>query len=368
MNRNKHRHVGLLFFRYLYRFHLGIVKYAEESGWILNSSIEQYTKLPDDLQLDGIISHSCGHPDIIDFVNNKKVPTVDLGPKQPNMDVPNVYMDNKAIGEMAGDYLIKKGFENIGFIKRSTSVSCNERYHALKEFVNNKGKTFYTLDHYSFVKKLKDVPKPFAIMGENDKYTSDYMRQCVDAGYNIPYEIAFISVDNDPLYCNVAQIPLTSIDNNLEEVGYRVADLLYKLMDGEPPPDKPILIPPGELVERKSTTIMAFPHIPTCKALEYIWDHYMDKNLSVSEAVKVSGLCRRSLEDFFKKYVGHSMPNEILRLRLTKAKKLLKNSDLKVYEVAEQTGFSTSEQMISVFKRELGTTPKKFRTDIKAVR
>lgn len=363
--KKKHKHIGLLFRRYIYQTHKGIVKYAKEAGWVLDSRIEEYKHLPANWKGDGIISHNLKSDSIIRLIRGKNLPTVDLGPPSKSSDLPRVFMDNKGIAEMAGEYLLSRGFENIGYIKRPKkifpSISDKERYHALKNFVTGNRKKFFTLYGDSFIKQLKNIPKPLALMGENDWLTSEYLRQCYDAGYKIPYEIAFISVDNDPLYCDVAEVPLTSVDSDLEKRGYKAAELLDRLMNGEPPPEKPILISPKGVVVRESTNIMAVSHLPTARTLKFIWDNYKDKNLSVNKSVKISGMSRRRLEDSFSKYIGHSMPYEIQRLRLSEAKKLLKESDLKIYEIAEKSGFSSPEHMIRAFKKQFNLTPGAFR-------
>lgn len=129
-------------------------------------------------------------------------------------------------------------------------------------------------------------------------------------------------------------------------------------MNGQPPPEKPILIAPKEVEVRESSDILAIPHLPTSKALKYIWDNYRDINLSVDEIVKISGISRRRLEDHFNKYIGHSMPKELLRLRFEEAKKLLQESDLKIFEVADQSGFSSPKYMAKIFRQQLGGFPK----------
>lgn len=366
MNEKRRKNIGLLFKRSMYRIQMGIVNYAKEAGWVIDYTMLQYNKTPKDYlnwEIDGIISHHLGSESIKALIKDNRVPTVDLGPYNKELDIPSVFMDNRAIAEMAGRNLVSKGFENIGYIKHYgvKSRSGLERYKSLQKYIQEKGRSFFTLDSRSFLTQLKEIPKPVALMGENDRYTSDYVRQCLNIGYKIPYEVAFISVNNDPLFCDVAGVPLTSIDINMEERGYRAAEILDRLMNGEKISDKMILIPPKRVVERESTSILAIPHMPTYKALKYIHDNFNHRSLSVTEVVKLSGMCRRRLEDNFRRYVGHSMPNEILRLRCDNAKRLLRDSDLKVYEIAEECGFSSSENMTKTFKRLTGKTPKSYR-------
>ena len=51
----------------------------------------------------------------------------------------------------------------------------------------------------------------------------------------------------------------------------------------------------------------------------------------------------------------------INKFRVSHAKRLLKTTDLKVYEVAEQVGFSDTKYFNKVFKDVEGVSPKEFR-------
>lgn len=362
MTTQKRKHVALYFRHarfFSYFLLLGINTFAKEVGWIvdmqseLNFSASKY--------LDGIICYNFNFENI-KKIKEKNVPTVNLGYSPDNIDLPMVYMDNKAIAEMAVNYLLAKGFENIGYIRTPPKTICdNQRHNASKELAVEKGKRFFSLQFDTFIDQLKNIPKPVALIGENDSLTSKYLMTCYDAGYKIPFEVAFISLENDPLISEVARIPITSVDINLELRGYKAAELLNKLMNGEQPPDKTILIPPKEVVERQSTSYQAIPHLPTYKALEYIRHNYKNKRFSVSDAVKASGMCRRRLEDNFKKYVGRSMPQEVNRLRLENVKKLLLETEMKIYEISEECGFSYPELMTASFKKKFKITPRAFR-------
>ena len=49
------------------------------------------------------------------------------------------------------------------------------------------------------------------------------------------------------------------------------------------------------------------------------------------------------------------------RIRIEEAKKLLLESDKKIYEIAEETGFQSSVNFNYVFNRFAGISPKMFR-------
>ena len=63
----------------------------------------------------------------------------------------------------------------------------------------------------------------------------------------------------------------------------------------------------------------------------------------------------------FKKATGYTPKQYLMLNRITYAKELLVHSDLSVGEVARRSGFMDESNCIRYFKREMGTTPNKYR-------
>ena len=51
----------------------------------------------------------------------------------------------------------------------------------------------------------------------------------------------------------------------------------------------------------------------------------------------------------------------LTKVRLEKAKEMLKNSDAKTYEIAEKTGFSEPNYFSFIFKKNIGMSPSQYR-------
>ena len=83
--------------------------------------------------------------------------------------------------------------------------------------------------------------------------------------------------------------------------------------------------------------------------------------IGVPEILLAVPVNRRSLERKFRQYVGRSPLEEIRRLRLELAKKLLATTDLSMPIVARQSGFSEAKQLSLVFHDEIGVTPTAYR-------
>ena len=59
--------------------------------------------------------------------------------------------------------------------------------------------------------------------------------------------------------------------------------------------------------------------------------------------------------------IGHSAGEEVKRMRITKAKRLLRTTDLKLDAVAVQCGLCHSSYLIRMFRSVTGVTPHAFR-------
>jgi transcriptional regulator GlxA family with amidase domain len=70
---------------------------------------------------------------------------------------------------------------------------------------------------------------------------------------------------------------------------------------------------------------------------------------------------RRTLENLFLKEMGHGVYEEIRRLRIERAKELLRETNKSILEVAIGSGFKTLKSMELTFSRFQGTTPVAYR-------
>src|SRR5262249_13568616 len=141
--------------------------------------------------------------------------------------------------------------------------------------------------------------------------------------------------------CDFAPVPLSSIDDNLERIGYEGARLLGQIMSGKRIKTEPILIPPKGIVTRMSTNVLAVPDPKVARAVRFIFEHFPQINIGVPEIAAAAGLSRSALDRAFFKFLGRSPAQELLKVRVEHAKKLLLESELKAHEIAAQTGFSS---------------------------
>lgn len=93
---------------------------------------------------------------------------------------------------------------------------------------------------------------------------------------------------------------------------------------------------------------------------KYVWKNYMsDINLKV--IADLFHVNPAYLGQQFKKKTGTNFNYFLNHIRIEEAKKYLKNSDLRVYEIAEKVGFKSTDYFTSKFQNAVGQSPVEFR-------
>lgn len=96
------------------------------------------------------------------------------------------------------------------------------------------------------------------------------------------------------------------------------------------------------------------------KAINYIREHY-DENIGLEEIASQLEITPEYLSSLFNKEVGTNFSTFLKEFRISHAKRLLKGTDLKIYEVAEKVGYNDAKYFMRVFKEVQGMSPKEFR-------
>ena len=137
-------------------------------------------------------------------------------------------------------------------------------------------------------------------------------------------------------------------------------DLLDSLMQGGEAATGETLISGGEVVTRRSSEVRAVNDPDVAAALRYIYEYACDR-LKVGDVVDYVATSRSTLQRRFAETVGRSVHDEILRVRLERARQLLTTTPLPIGEIARKVGFEHQEYMGSVFRKKLGRTPMQVR-------
>ncbi|MFW6367508.1 MAG: helix-turn-helix domain-containing protein [bacterium] len=88
---------------------------------------------------------------------------------------------------------------------------------------------------------------------------------------------------------------------------------------------------------------------------------HLDEPITVSYAARRLGIGRRRLERRFADCFGWGPGEQLMRLRIERARQLLVDTDSPISQIAEESGFSCSAQFSTTFKRRTGMTPSEYR-------
>lgn len=128
-------------------------------------------------------------------------------------------------------------------------------------------------------------------------------------------------------------------------------------------------VPPGQLpqVYQKQMQVEDFharEDSETGRAVrlvkQFVKENY-GAEISLKSLSEITYLHPNYLSRIFKQETGENISDYILHFRIEQAKELLRDPSLKIYEVAEKTGFHASKYFASVFKAAVGVTPSEFR-------
>lgn len=211
---------------------------------------------------------------------------------------------------------------------------------------------------------VRSLPKPIGIMACHDPRGYQLVDACRRAGVRVPEQVAVVGVDNDAVLCSMSDPPLTSVDPDGQKVGYAAAEYLDRMMHGEQVPPSPILLEPKGLVARRSSDMLAIDDPELREAIRYIRDHACE-GIRVPDVVKHLAMSRSVFERRFRRFLGRTPKDEMLRVQLVQAKQLLIETDLQMAEIARRTGFASDKYFSDAFWHQTGQRPTAYRESLR---
>lgn len=363
---------------------LGIARYVREHGpW---SIFLQERSLGDlspawlkNWSGDGIIAR-VENRTMAQAIRRLGLPAVDLRCLLPNLELPSVRPRDASIARLAAEHLLERGFRHFAFCGFTGADYSDARRDSFLERIAAAGlrcRIFEdpklppkatTLDYEEHGLRyenhvavwLERLPKPVGLMACNDIRGQQVLNACRDAHLSVPDEVAVLGVDNDDVLCELSDPPLTSVVPNSSRIGYEAAALLDRMMAGKKPPIEPVFVEPEGIVTRRSTEVLAIDDRHIANAVRFIREHACE-GIDVTDVLKAVPLSRSALERRFARALGRSPKEEILRVRLNRARQLLVETEFPLSLVAEKIGLEHAEYLNVIFKKKTGLTPGQFR-------
>ena len=321
---------------------------------------------------DGVICRKTT-PELAEMLRKAGVPLVDLNDCAPPVGAPRIEADHRAIGALAADHLMERGFRQFAFCGFSDRFSAERREGFVARLRDRAfacelwespwvgpAAQAWEREQAQIARWVSSLPKPVGLMACSDMRGQHVLDACQRVDLAVPEAVAVIGVDDDAVLCNLCHPPLSSVVPNPERVGYEAAALLDRLMSGHPGPAGTMLVEPVGVQTRQSTDVLAIDDPAVAATLRFIRERAFG-GVSMKDVLRHAALSRSLLERKFRQYLGHSPQAEIRSVQLKRVKQLLAESDLPLTEIAGLAGYAHPEYMSVVFKRETGQTPGQFR-------
>jgi LacI family transcriptional regulator len=299
--------------------------------------------------------------------------------------LPSVLSDDYAIGKAGAEYLLSKGFRALAFLgvatpwgaRRQEGFAAAARAAGLAPPMALKP---LDVTDFQFVSKVRaaaalrrwvrTLPPRAAAMAACDFAARTLLDAALDVSVRVPQDLAIIGVDNFHTLCELSPVPLSSVAQDFEQMGFQAAALLDRLMlkRATKPTAKPrrgdvaarVLIPPGRLHVRTSTDVLAFEDPSVLAAIQIIHAHAAT-GISMNQLMRQVPLSRRWLDERFRKLVGRTASQEIRHCRLQFVRDLLEQTDLPLRQIAARCQFSCTENFIRWFRAGAGVPPNAYR-------
>ena len=98
-------------------------------------------------------------------------------------------------------------------------------------------------------------------------------------------------------------------------------------------------------------------------ASEYILRNY-DKNIKLADVAEYIGMSESYFSRYFKRVMGEGFSEYLNRVRIEKAKELLRERRITVAETAERVGYANANYFTQIFKSYTGLSPKAYQKSV----
>lgn len=329
---------------------------------------------------DGIIA-DFDDPEIRKALTATDIPVIGVGGSYHNeADYPPgqyIATDNLAVVDAAYSHLKQKGLEQFAFYglpHDDHHLWATERLKAINALTKQDG---YTCQQYlghntspetwqyamnRLADWIQNLPKPIGIVAVTDSRARHLLQACDHLGIAVPDQISIVGIDNDDIARYLSRISLSSVTQGCFEMGYKAARQLHRALDGHELTNKIIKVPPTGVAERQSSDYKALKDPYVIQAMQFIRQNAC-RGIKVDQVTDYVGISRSNLENRFTSERGHSIHTELHNEKLTRACKMLKETDVATKEVANICGYPSLQYMYAIFKKHFELTPTQYREE-----
>lgn len=290
-----------------------------------------------------------------------------------------VLCDNAAVAKAAADFLIRHDLAHFGYVGTRLGQASpswdRERREAFAAALAARGfsSSAYApppspadadADHAALATWLRALPKPCGVFVSYDLRALAVLNALHAEGIAVPEQVQLVSADNEEWLCEHTSPTLTSIEPDFEGCGRIAAETLFAMIDGgkwEAERTFGVL----RIEQRMSTTDLHGSANRAVRARRLLRAQ-MCGNVSSESLAAQLGCSRRMLQLSYKAVFGRTVQEDLIEMRLEKAKRMLAGSDIPACEIPERLGFESPDHLMRLFKRQTGMTMLQWRRRARA--
>lgn len=353
----------------------GILPYAKRRDWeviideFADDTLAQCKR--DGAPYDGVIARATAK--LAKQAKRLGLPVVNVWRNSPAR-VPSVFADLEKAGRLRAEHLLLRGLRHFavltgksighrlglkGFVDsiQDAGLECSAAYISVTPSANLRA---WRKAERAIREWIDGFELPIGVYVGADEVARIVIQTCLNRGMRIPEEVAVVGGSNEISFCEGLTPSLTSVELGLDRIGHEASVLLGHLMDGEPPPTRPLLLPPIGLIARRSTDFFSVDDETVEAALRFIANH-SHRPIGPDEVAEAVGARPRTLQHRFKQCLDRGVATEIRRVRVERAKRELTYGDRSIADIADAVGFGSRIQFHQTFQRELGVSPSEYR-------
>lgn len=358
----------------------GIAKYAQLHGpWSFYKKPAYYLDVSKEsiniqemraFEPDAIFT--CEFPSLDKIMSLRRPTIVSPFTYEVNAGHPLVLPASEQIGRMGAEYLMSRGYRYFGYCGfaglpwsttrgRSFAAALEQGGYPCEVYRGTEPDPSGSIKNRAHLARwLNGLPKPLAVLACNDDCSQQVAEACKLADLHVPEQVAILGANNDPMICDLAYPPLSSIALDTETAGYRTAEILAQMVAGQIPTDEVIPVEPTHIVPRRSTDLLAINDPAVAQAVRFVREH-AGQLIQVSDVVDSSTLSRSRLTRRFLSSLNRSISDEIARTRMEFIEKLLLETDMPIGRIARRIGYNSADHLARYFHRYRDLTPSAFR-------
>ena len=294
------------------------------------------------------------------------LPSIPLQPRK----APTAFVgcDSRALGRVAAEHFLAPGhYRSYAFIHPGNPTTWSEeRLESYQETLDKAGFECHVYDPAAedvppLGAWLRSLESPTAVFAACDDYAFTVLDACNSARLRIPTRVAVLGVDNDQQLCDRSSPPLSSIEPDFEAGGYRAAETLMKLMDGDPSvQDATILYGVHRLVRRHSSAPDSNAGQLIRRANAFIRANAL-RGIGVRDVVATLGVSRRLADLRYREIEGRTMLDAIQEIRLNEVKRLLLTTRDPIESITRECGYESANHLKNLFKKRYNVSMMEFR-------